>query len=134
MDLFHSFLLLQQFDRAQQKIHVVFVDDERKPTRITDFAQEALGDIVYVQLPDVGRDLAQGEDCTMIESVKTTSDVKCPLSGRVIEVNEALLDAPEKLNELPHDTWLFKLELADEAEFEDLMDPEDYEDFVDALQ
>ena len=108
-------------------------DDGIALVGISDFAQDQLGDVVFVQLPDVGRDLVQGEDCTMIESVKTTSDVKCPLSGRVIEVNEALLAAPEKLNELPLDTWIFKLEVSDEAEFEDLMDLEDYEDFVDAL-
>jgi glycine cleavage system H protein len=101
---------------------------------ISEYAQEQLGDVVYVQLPDIGRDLQQGEDCTMLESVKTTSDVKCPMSGRVIEVNELLLDAPEKLNEAPlAEGWLFKLEPADEAEFEDLMDGEDYEDFVDTL-
>ncbi len=101
---------------------------------ISEYAQEQLGDVVYVQLPDIGRDLQQGEDCTMLESVKTTSDVKCPMSGRVIEVNELLLDAPEKLNEAPlTEGWLFKLEPADEAEFEDLMDGEDYEDFVDTL-
>jgi len=101
---------------------------------ISEYAQEQLGDVVYVQLPDIGRDLQQGEDCTMLESVKTTSDVKCPMSGRVIEVNELLLDAPEKLNEAPLAVgWLFKLEPADEAEFEDLMDGEDYEDFVDTL-
>jgi glycine cleavage system H protein len=101
---------------------------------ISGYAQEQLGDVVYVQLPDIGRDLQQGEDCTMLESVKTTSDVKSPMSGRVIEVNELLLDAPEKLNEAPlAEGWLFKLEPADEAEFEDLMDGEDYEDFVDTL-
>ena len=101
---------------------------------LSEYAQEQLGDVVYVQLPDIGRDLQQGEDCTMLESVKTTSDVKCPMSGRVIEVNELLLDAPEKLNEAPlAEGWLFKLEPADEAEFEDLMDGEDYEDFVDTL-
>ena len=70
----------------------------------------------------------------MIESVKTTSDVKCPIGGRVIEVNEALADVPEKVNESPvDDGWLFKLEPADEAEIEDLMDAEDYDDFVDTL-
>jgi glycine cleavage system H protein len=101
---------------------------------ISEYAQEQLGDVVYVQLPDIGRDLQQGQDCTMLESVKTTSDVKCPMSGRVIEVNELLLDTPEKLNEAPlAEGWLFKLEPADEAEFEDLMDSEDYEDFVDTL-
>lgn len=100
---------------------------------VSAYAQEQLGDVVYVQLPDIGRDLKQGEDCTMIESVKTTSDVKCPMSGRVLEINETLLDAPEKLNESPlAEGWLFKLEPVDEAEFEDLMDDEDYEDFVDS--
>jgi glycine cleavage system H protein len=101
---------------------------------ISDYAQEQLGDIVYVQLPDLGRDLVQGEDCTLIESVKTTSDVKCPLSGRVIEVNEILLDEPDKLNEAALDEgWLFKVEPSDEAEYEDLMDADDYEDFIDTL-
>jgi glycine cleavage system H protein len=101
---------------------------------ISDYAQEQLGDIVYVQLPDLGRDLVQGEDCTLIESVKTTSDVKCPLSGRVIEVNEMLLEEPDKLNEAAlDDGWLFKVEPSDEAEYEDLMDADDYEDFVDTL-
>jgi len=100
---------------------------------VSGYAQEQLGDVVYLQLPDIGRDLRQGEDCTTIESVKTTSDVKCPMSGRVLEINETLLDAPEKLNESPlQDGWLFKLEPADEAEFEDLMDDEDYADFVDS--
>ena len=101
---------------------------------ISDYAQEQLGDIVYVQLPDLGRDLVQGEDCTLIESVKTTSDVKCPLSGRVIEVNEMLLDEPDKLNEAALDEgWLFKVEPSDEAEYEDLMDADDYEYVVDTL-
>ena len=101
---------------------------------ISDYAQEQLGDIVYVQLPDLGRDLVQGEDCTLIESVKTTSDVKCPLSGRVIEVNEMLLDEPDKLNEAALDEgWLFKVEPSDEAEYEDLMDADAYEDLVATL-
>ena len=98
---------------------------------ISAYAQEQLGDVVYVELPDIGRDLRRGEDCAMVESVKTTSDVKCPISGRVLEVNDSLLDAPERLNESPlAEGWLFKLELADDAEFEELMDDEDYEDFA----
>ena len=102
---------------------------------VSDYAQEQLGDVVYVQLPDIGRDLRQGEDCSTIESVKTTSDVNCPMSGRVLEINEALLEAPEKLNESPlQEGWLFKLEPVHEAEFEDLMDDEDYEDFVDSAR
>lgn len=109
-------------------------DDGMAVVGISEYAQEQLGDVVYVQLPDIGRDFRQGDDCALIESVKTTSDVKCPMSGRVIEVNEALADSPETLNESAlGEGWLFKLEPNDEAEFEDLMDDEDYEDFVDAL-
>ncbi len=109
-------------------------DDGIATVGISDYAQEQLGDIVYVQLPDVGRDLVQSEDCAMIESVKTTSDIKCPLGGRVIEINETLADVPEKVNEAAlDDGWLFRLEPADDAEFEDLMDAEDYDDFVDSL-
>jgi len=109
-------------------------DDGVAIVGISDYAQEQLGDVVYVQLPDVGRDLVQGEECAMIESVKTTSDVKCPLGGRVIEVNETLADVPERVNESPlDDGWLFKLEPADEAEFEDLMEAGDYDDLVDSL-
>lgn len=113
----------------------VRIDDDGIATvGISDYAQEQLGDVVYVQLPDVGRDLVQGEDCAMIESVKTTSDVKCPIGGRVLEVNEALADVPEKVNESPlDDGWLFRVEPADDAEFEDLMDGEDYDDYVDTL-
>lgn len=109
-------------------------DDGVAIVGISDYAQEQLGDVVYVQLPDVGRDLVQGDECAMIESVKTTSDVKCPLGGRVIEVNETLADVPERVNESPlDDGWLFKLEPADEAEFEDLMEAGDYDDLVDSL-
>lgn len=113
----------------------VRIDDDGIATvGISDYAQEQLGDVVYVQLPDVGRDLVQGEDCAMIESVKTTSDVKCPIGGRVLEVNDALADVPEKVNESPlDDGWLFRVEPADDAEFEDLMDGEDYDDYVDTL-
>ena len=113
----------------------VEIDDEGVATiGISDYAQEQLGDIVYVQLPDVGRDVVQGEDAVMIESVKTTGEVKCPIGGRVIEINDMLAESPEKVNEGPlEDGWLFKLEPTDESEFEDLMDSDDYDDFVSSL-
>lgn len=113
---------------------VVIDDDGVATIGISDYAQEQLGDIVYVQLPDIGRDIVQGEDAVMIESVKTTAEVKAPIGGRVIEVNELLADGPERVNESPlEDGWLYKLEPADEAEVEDLMDSDDYEDFVGTL-
>ncbi len=113
----------------------VWIDDEGVATiGITDYAQEQLGDIVYVQLPDLGRDLMQGEDGAMIESVKTTGEIKCPIGGRVIEVNETLADQPERVNAGALDEgWLFRLEPFDESEVGDLMDGDDYEDFVSSL-
>lgn len=116
---------------SEEHVWVSIDDDGVATVGISDYAQEQLGDIVYVQLPDVGRDIEQGEDAVMIESVKTTGEVKSPIAGRVIEVNDTLADAPERVNESALDEgWLFKLEPADETQFEDLMDADDYEDFV----
>lgn len=113
----------------------VTVDDDGVVTvGISDYAQEQLGDIVYVQLPDVGRDLEPGEDAVMIESVKTTGEVRSPIAGRVIEVNETLSDEPQRVNEsCMEDGWLFRLEPADETQVEALMDADEYEDFVSDL-
>lgn len=113
----------------------VYIDDDGIATiGITDYAQEQLGDIVYVQLPEIGRDIVQGEECVLIESVKTTGEVKSPIGGRVMEVNELLSDQPEKVNESAlEDGWLVRLEPADEEELEGLMDADDYEDFVASL-
>lgn len=119
---------------SEDHVWVAIDDDGVATIGISDYAQEQLGDIVYVQLPDVGRDVVQGEDAVMIESVKTTGEVKCPIGGRVIEINDALAEAPEKVNEAALDEgWLFKLEPADEAEYEDLMDSDDYDDFISSL-
>ena len=119
---------------SEDHVWVAIDDDGVATLGISDYAQEQLGDIVYVQLPDIGRDMVQGEDAVMIESVKTTGEVKCPIGGRVIEINDALAEAPEKVNEAALDEgWLFKLEPADEAEYEDLMDSDDYDDFISSL-
>ena len=119
---------------SEDHVWVAIDDDGVATIGISDYAQEQLGDIVYVQLPDIGRDMVQGEDAVMIESVKTTGEVKCPIGGRVIEINDALAESPEKVNEGALDEgWLFKLEPADEAEYEDLMDSDDYDDFITSL-
>jgi glycine cleavage system H protein len=119
---------------TEDHVWVAIDDDGVATIGISDYAQEQLGDIVYVQLPDIGRDLEQSEDAVMIESVKTTGEVKCPLAGRVIEVNDTLADAPERVNESAlEDGWLFRIEPTDETQFEDLMDADDYEDFVSGL-
>jgi len=100
---------------------------------ISEFAQEQLGDVVYVELPDVGREVAAGEEVAVIESVKTTSDILAPVSGEIREVNEALVDAPEIINESPiDDGWLMRIEPSDLDEIEAFMDEEAYQEFVDA--
>lgn len=94
---------------------------------ISDHAQELLGDLVFVELPEVGASLAAGDECAVIESVKAASDVYSPVSGEVVEVNEALADAPETINDDPYvDGWVFKLKAADAAELENLMDADAY--------
>lgn len=119
---------------TEEHVWVTIDDDGVATIGISDYAQEQLGDIVYAQLPDIGRDVEQHEDAVMLESDKTTAEVKCPIAGRVIEVNETLADSPEHVNESAlDDGWLFKLEPADETQFEDLMDADEYEDFVGGL-
>ena len=93
---------------------------------ITDHAQGALGDLVYIELPDVGRMLKAGEACAVVESVKAASDVYAPLAGEVIAVNEALSGAPEQVNADAWDAWLFKLKPAVGAEASGLLDADGY--------
>lgn len=92
---------------------------------LTDFAQDALDSLVFVNLPEVGDDVTMGEALGDVESVKAVSDVYCPVSGTVAEINEELLDAPEKINEAPYEAWLIRVE--DVTETEDLLEAADYE-------
>jgi glycine cleavage system H protein len=95
---------------------------------ITDHAQELLGDLVFVDLPDVGAKLSAGDDCAVVESVKAASDVYSPVSGEVIEVNEALDGSPETINEDAFgDGWIFKVKLDDTEELEGLLDADAYD-------
>ncbi len=92
---------------------------------ISDFAQSELGDVVFVNLPEVGDDTTAGEPFGDVESVKAVSDLVCPVTGTVCEINEELLDAPEKLNEDPYGTWIIKVENVTDTE--DLLTAEQYE-------
>ncbi len=92
---------------------------------ISDFAQSELGDVVFVNLPEVGDDTTAGEPFGDVESVKAVSDLVCPVTGTVCEINEELLDAPEKLNEDPYGTWIIKVEKVTDTE--DLLTAEQYE-------
>lgn len=94
---------------------------------ITDHAQDLLGDMVYVETPEVGTNFGEGDDCAVVESVKAASDVYCPLAGEIIEVNESLADAPEMINKDPYgDGWLFKIKPEDIEHLEELLDAEAY--------
>jgi len=94
---------------------------------ISDFAQGSLGDVVFVETPEVGREVRAGEAVAVVESVKTASDIYAPVSGKVVEVNEALADEPELVNGDPYGAgWIFKLEPSGPAEFDALLGPDDY--------
>lgn len=94
---------------------------------ITAHAQEQLGDIVFVQYPEVGRALAQGEECGVIESVKAAADIYAPVSGEVVAINQQLDTAPQSINEDAYGAWIFKLKLSDPAEVAGLLDAAGYE-------
>lgn len=96
---------------------------------LTDFAQHQLGDIVYIELPDVDEEYEIGESIGSVESVKTAADINIPVSGVVVEVNEDLDAEPEKVNEEPYETWICKIKVNDNSEVDDLMTDAQYEDF-----
>jgi glycine cleavage system H protein len=111
----------------------VLVEGDTGTIGITDHAQEELGDIVYVDLPKVGAAIEQGKSLGSVESVKAVSDVYCPVSGEVTEVNSTLADKPESLNTDPHGAaWLVKLKLSAPAQVESLMSAADYEAYIGA--
>jgi glycine cleavage system H protein len=89
---------------------------------ITDHAQEQLGDVVFVQQPEVGRRFKQGETCAVVESVKAVSDIPAPISGEIVEINAAAADAPEKLNQDPYGAWLFRVRPVNPSELGELLD------------
>jgi glycine cleavage system H protein len=97
---------------------------------ITDYAQSSLGDIVYVDAPKVGDPVTAGVAFGSVESVKAVSDLYSPVTGTVTAINEELKDSPDKLNEDPHGTWIIKVELADPAQFNALLDAAAYEAFI----
>lgn len=106
------------------------VADGQGHVGITDYAQQQLGDVVYVELPAVGRTFAQGEQFGAVESVKAVSDLYCPVSGTVVSVNDSLADHPEAINRDPHGTWLIVVRLTDASELDALLDSRDYSTHV----
>ncbi|MGI6703953.1 MAG: glycine cleavage system protein GcvH [Clostridia bacterium] len=107
----------------------VKVDGKKALIGITDYAQNALGEIVYVELPDMGTEYKAGDVFCVIESVKAAADSFTPVSGKVVEVNEELEDSPQLLNEGPYDNWIVAIEMDDSSELENLMDEQAYKMF-----
>ena len=102
-------------------------DDGSITVGISDHAQEALGELVFVEVPEVGDSLSAGDACAVVESVKAASDIYCPLAGSVTAINEALADAPELVNSSPYeDGWVFRLEAEDATVLDEFMDADAY--------
>lgn len=110
----------------------VAVDKGVATIGISDHAQELLGDLVFVELPEIGSHLSAGDSCAVVESVKAASDVYAPISGEVIEINEELEDTPERINDDAFgDGWMYRVKLTDEDELDALMNASDYEEGLD---
>lgn len=107
----------------------VRIEGEYGYVGITDYAQHALGNVVYVDMPEVDDEVTAGEGFGAVESVKAASDLMAPVSGTVVEVNEALEDQPELINQEPWENWIIKVQLTDKAELDSLMDAKAYEEF-----
>jgi len=107
------------------------MDGDTGTVGITEYAQEQLGDIVFVELPEVGKEFQAGDSMGTIESVKAVSDIYAPLAGKIAEVNKGLEEKPELINESAHDQgWIVKMVLADKGELDSLMKKDDYEKFL----
>jgi len=110
----------------------VMIQNDRAKVGITDYAQDALGDVVFVDIPEVGKRVTVGETVTEVESTKSVSDIYAPLEGEIIEINQDLDDSPELLNEDPYgEGWIFILELNDAASIDNLLSAKEYRELVD---
>ena len=122
-------------ERFTQDHEWIRVDGDVGAVGITDYAQGQLGDVVFVELPEIGRQVAKGDEVAVVESVKAASEVYAPISGEVVEANEALTDQPALVNQAPlGDGWFFKIKLSDPGELEGLMDQTAYEAFVAGME
>ena len=120
--------------KFSQEHEWIELEDGIATVGITDYAQEQLGDIVFVELPDTGAQVAKGKDAAVVESVKAASDVYAPITGEVTEANQALDEDPALVNSSPEaDGWFFKLTIADKGELDGLMDEAAYKSFCDGL-
>ena len=107
-------------------------DDGLVTVGITDHAQEILGDIVFLELPEVGKVVARGEECAVVESVKAASDIYAPVAGEIVAVNQQPVDRPEMVNEDAYAAWLFRIKPDNAADINDLLDADGYQQVIDA--
>jgi len=118
---------------AESHEWVKVLEDNVIEVGISDYAQESLGDVVFVELPEVGTQVSAKDECCAVESVKAASDIYAPVAGEIIAVNEALEDSPELLNESPfEDGWMFRIKISPDEDFAGLMDADAYKESVDA--
>jgi glycine cleavage system H protein len=122
-------------DKRYTKDHEwVVLDGDIATVGITDHAQEQLGDLVHVELPELERAVAEGETCAVVESVKAAADVFAPLGGKVVEINETIVEDPSIVNsDAEGEGWFFRIELDDTDSFETLMDQDGYDEFLETL-
>ncbi len=122
-------------DKRYTKDHEwVLLDGDIATVGITDHAQEQLGDLVHVELPELERAVAEGETCAVVESVKAAADVFAPLAGKVVEINETVVEDPSIVNsDSEGEGWFFRIELDDTDSFETLMDQDAYDEFLETL-
>ena len=122
-------------DKRYTKDHEwVVLDGDIATVGITDHAQEQLGDLVHVELPELERAIAEGETCAVVESVKAAADVFAPLAGKVVEINETIVEDPSIVNsDAEGEGWFFRIELDDADSFETLMDQDTYDEFLETL-
>lgn len=118
--------------RYSEEHEWVSVDGDIATVGISEFAQQQLGDVVFIELPEIGRSVTRGDEIAVVESVKAASEIYAPVSGEVVEVNVALSDEPGAVNESAEaDGWFFKLRLTDPSELDELMDAAAYKTFAD---
>ncbi len=107
---------------------VLVGDDGQVTVGITDHAQELLGDMVFIELPEIDHELSAGDECSVVESVKAASDIYAPVAGTIVAVNENLADAPELINEDPYgEGWMFRMQISDASQLDELLDAAAYE-------
>lgn len=110
-------------------------DDGSVTVGITDHAQDLMGDMVYIELPEVGDEIEAGKECAVVESVKAASDIYAPLDGKILEVNEAIAENPEVINQDPYEGgWLFRVQSGEDRNLDDLLDAKSYQEIIDSTE